>query len=204
MVTRCLPCAKLRKFLRICKWIFVGCGVGEFNTDFHGLDVWFSTDFHIFLVAVKFNTDFHGWDVWFSTDFHGFLAAVKFNTDFHGLDVWFSTDFHRFLAEVSLLLTDFADFDGKVFHGLSVRWNYLCYLCNLCEVLGVGYEKRTAVLAVLCVKVAGSRIELETSGLWIRRSNQLSYPAILACPFGFASAKLVLYFGFCKHYCVFF
>ena len=27
---------------------------------------------------------------------------------------------------------------------------------------------------------------------------------ILACPFGFASAKLVLYFGFCKHYCVFF
>ena len=27
--------------------------------------------------------------------------------------------------------------------------------------------------------VAGTRIELVTSGLWIRRSNQLSYPAIL-------------------------
>ena len=30
------------------------------------------------------------------------------------------------------------------------------------------------------IQVAGSRIELETSGLWIRRSNQLSYPAVLA------------------------
>ena len=26
--------------------------------------------------------------------------------------------------------------------------------------------------------VAGTRVELVTSGLWIRRSNQLSYPAI--------------------------
>ena len=46
-----------------------------------------------------------------------------------------STDFW---AAVSLSLTDFTDFGGKVFHGLSVRWNYLCYLCNLCEILGVG------------------------------------------------------------------
>ena len=37
--------------------------------------------------------------------------------------------------------------------------------------------------------VAGSRIELETSGLWIRRSDQLSYPAIY---FAFANAKLYL------------
>ena len=31
------------------------------------------------------------------------------------------------------------------------------------------------------IQVAGSRIELETSGLWIRRSNQLSYLAVLRC-----------------------
>ena len=57
-------------------------------------------------------------------------------------------------------------FGGGQFFGGKVFTDYLCYLCYLCEILGgVGYEKRTAVLAVLCVKVAGSRIELETSGL---------------------------------------
>ena len=42
--------------------------------------------------------------------------------------------------------------------------DYLCYLCEVFVGVG-GMKKRTAVLAVLCEKVAGSRIELETSGL---------------------------------------
>ena len=39
------------------------------------------------------------------------------------------------------------------------------------------YEKSTAIL--LCFLVAGRRIELRTSWLWIMRSNQLSYPAMI-------------------------
>ena len=39
------------------------------------------------------------------------------------------------------------------------------------------YEKSPAFL--LCFLVAGPRIELGTSWLWIMRSNQLSYPAML-------------------------
>ena len=38
-------------------------------------------------------------------------------------------------------------------------------------------RKNTAFL--LCFLVAGRRIELRTSWLWIMRSNQLSYPAII-------------------------
>ncbi len=50
---------------------------------------------------------------------------------------------------------------------LAVKYSrIICVICAICvRFSGVGCEKRTAVLAVLCVKVAGSRIELETSGL---------------------------------------
>ena len=38
-----------------------------------------------------------------------------------------------------------------------------------------GHKKSEVKTSLL---VAGTRVELVTSGLWIRRSNQLSYPAI--------------------------
>ena len=53
--------------------------------------------------------------------------------------------------------------------------------CNVWPLWGMpwGYinEKNTAFR--LCFLVAGPRIELGTSWLWIMRSNQLSYPAII-------------------------
>ena len=176
MVTRCLPCAKLLINLRICKWIFVGCGVGEFNTDFHGWDMWFSTDFHRFIISAVVSlaladfTDFG--DIWAAvslslTDFTDFADCGRlvgdFNTDFHGWYVWFSTDFHRFLAAVRFYRSQISRISqivcGKVFHGLSVRWNYLCYLCNLCEVyLAVKYftdylwDEVICAICVICVR----------------------------------------------------
>ena len=47
---------------------------------------------------------------------------------------------------------------------------------NLFYFLQRAKNKRLVIEAL----VAGLRIELRTSGLWIRRSNRLSYPAILA------------------------
>ena len=48
------------------------------------------------------------------------------------------------------------------------------------ECLGWGRKRKEGARCLTSLfQVAGSRIELETSGLWIRRSNQLSYPAIM-------------------------
>ena len=60
--------------------------------------------------------------------------------------------------------------------------------------------KKTLTLKVSVFKVAGGGHDPSTSGLWIRRSNQLSYPAIQAIDFSFAGAKVIHLFELNKFF----
>ena len=60
--------------------------------------------------------------------------------------------------------------------------------------------KKTLTKKLVSHEVAGGGHDPSTSGLWIRRSNQLSYPAIQAIDFSFAGAKVIHLFELNKFF----
>ena len=84
---------------------------------------------------------------------------------------------------------------------LSVFWNCKSIKINRiiklkkknCQVLKK--KRHSGVYSKMSHSVAGTRVELVTSGLWIRRSNQLSYPAIFL-----KRCKDSHFRPFCKHF----